>query len=205
MEVENWEVLVELFAKAHSGGDVETLEAIKNLGISGFYNLDDLGGIFLKYGPGFTKWDEMITDALENDRRAKEYCDKIDELTAWQELFRRAFNIGDQKTLILLAKIPISGRTFFGKGLEKYNNQTTPEFFKDVTSNRQAWSAFSTKFYKAFYTGDVKTLSILKSLAFMKRFNNFADLGPQFEKYDSNSLGWDLLVSDAIQNKPDLQ
>jgi hypothetical protein len=195
-----WELFVKHFREAFRGGNLKTLRALKALNIKGFNNLDDLGEEFIKYGPGFSQWDKLITDAHENIRCEKEYDAEMDELIRWQEKIRRAYDRGDVHLFRILDRISPPKRIYFGPGLAKYNNQITPELEKDLSENREAWAAFCSEFNKAFYTGDLNTLTILRSLK-VQGFNIPSDIGPQFEKYDSELLGWTELMSDAGLNQ----
>jgi|GEM_PF-3128730 len=53
------------FTKAFHAGDVATLERLK-ANQDGFGNINDLGGEFMKYGSGMTKWKNLIADAKKN-------------------------------------------------------------------------------------------------------------------------------------------
>jgi len=53
-----WNRFVNDFIIAFNAGDLVKLDELKTH--DGFWNIDDLGGYFLKYGSGMDKWDELI-------------------------------------------------------------------------------------------------------------------------------------------------
>ena len=69
MSVSNndWSLFTNEFIKAYNIGDVDELEKLKEQkSKEGFSNINDLGGIFLKYGAGMDRWNELIQDASTN-------------------------------------------------------------------------------------------------------------------------------------------
>ena len=99
--------------------------------IPGFANIDDLGGKFLKYGPGMSKWGELIADAKKNN---------WDSQTA---AFKEAFSRGDIATMERMreqneipgfANINDLGGNFskYGSGMSKWG-----ELIADAKKNKQ--------------------------------------------------------------------
>ena len=191
----NWDKFTSRFHTAFNDGDVATLEELKKLNIFGFCNLNDLGRVFIKYDAGLYKWTEMIEDAKKN----KVDLNQITPIIKWETAFREAFDKGNLEQLKLLDQLIINDRTNFGPGLEKYENQITPEFITDVKKNHVSWCIFCDNFMKAFYTGNIKTLNLLKSIN-IYGFNNLSDLGPQFTKYGDGFSKWDIMLQDATLN-----
>lgn len=67
---EPWSSLVSKFTDAFNRGDVATLESLKQSWRSrGFYNINDLGGMFMKYGAGMDQWPQLIEDAKMNAKK----------------------------------------------------------------------------------------------------------------------------------------
>lgn len=58
-----WFVFAKNFRKAFHEGNVTELERLKEEMAEHFPNINDLGGEFMKYGAGQSKWDELIADA----------------------------------------------------------------------------------------------------------------------------------------------
>ncbi len=61
----NWEEFVQQFTEAFQQGDIQTLERLR-AERQDFGNINDLGGQFLKYGIGMSKWAQLIQDAQNN-------------------------------------------------------------------------------------------------------------------------------------------
>ena len=195
----NLELLFVLLRRAFFTGDVEALRMLKALCHENFPKLSDLGEGFEKYGLDGVSWDDFIADSLQNAKHANRVPLNQMSESEWQEKFLGAFNRGDiqcLRVLELFTQYP------WPKSLsEKYGNQFTPKFLEDVNENRRAWIEFCEKFNKAFYTGDVEILIILKSLG-VQGFDSLSDIGPQYERYESELLGWPNLISNALQNRP---
>jgi hypothetical protein len=63
----DWSLFTQEFTKAYNEGDVDKLEKLKEQkSKEGFCNINDLGGIFLKYSAGMDRWNELIQDASAN-------------------------------------------------------------------------------------------------------------------------------------------
>lgn len=195
----NQERLFVLLRRAFFAGDVEALRMLKTLCREEFPKLCQLGEGFEKYGLDGVSWDDFLADSLQNAKHANRIPLHQMSESEWQEKFLGAFNRGDIQSLRVLEMFPKHAWPRFQS--EKYGNQFTPQFLEDVRENRLAWMDFCGKFNKAFCTGDVETLIILKSLG-VQGFDSLSDLGPQYERYESELLGWPNLISDAIRNRP---
>lgn len=65
-----WHQFVADFSTAFFNGDVDKLEKLKESNReNGFYNINDLGGPFAKYGAGMDKWGDLMSDARKNKPR----------------------------------------------------------------------------------------------------------------------------------------
>ncbi|MBX9696902.1 MAG: hypothetical protein K2X53_02345 [Alphaproteobacteria bacterium] len=67
---DDWSKFHVAFVDAFHRGDIEKLNELKESGKAavGFYNINDLGGIFLKYGSGDAGWDKLLADAAKNKK-----------------------------------------------------------------------------------------------------------------------------------------
>lgn len=126
------EKLSKLFLKLFNKGDISMLENLKDIGIKGLLNLEDLGEPFIIYGSGLNKWTEMIKDAEENSKSWNKFIIK----------FHKAFYCGDILTLELLKNICVKGfnslddlgQPFlkYGSGFDKWS-----EMINDANINIQ--------------------------------------------------------------------
>lgn len=66
MEVD-WATFGKSCAIAFHIGDVAFFAALENIRhlIHGFANLDDLGEVFAKFGPGFGEWDKLVAEVQQ--------------------------------------------------------------------------------------------------------------------------------------------
>ncbi len=65
----SWDNFRKQFENAFEIGDINRLEALKEMAISenlGFGNLNDLGGRFFRYGATLEQWPRLIEDAKKN-------------------------------------------------------------------------------------------------------------------------------------------
>lgn len=66
---DEWSKFHDTFADAFHRGDIDKLNELKESHRSkGFYNINDLGGEFMKYGSGTEKWDMLLADAAKNKK-----------------------------------------------------------------------------------------------------------------------------------------
>lgn len=63
----SWAEFRAQFNKAFDEGDTAKMEQLKSQ--TGFANINDLGGRFMKYGSGMGKWTQLISDAKKNAKK----------------------------------------------------------------------------------------------------------------------------------------
>ena len=104
---DDWSVFVANFTRAYNRGNVRALEAMKRVQ-HGFGNIDDLGGEFAKYGPGMSKWGQLINDARKNQPAAAPPPVVYRSHKNWAAFvadFTRAFERGDIEALEAMKKV----------------------------------------------------------------------------------------------------
>ncbi|MDF3034690.1 MAG: hypothetical protein K0R76_1644 [Alphaproteobacteria bacterium] len=108
----DWFELKEKFTTAYHNGDIEELERLKKkLWPKNMGNINDLGGIFMKYSNGLGHWEQLTQDAHQNVHKP-EHADarggnNADESADWFELkekFTTAYHNGDIEELERLKK-----------------------------------------------------------------------------------------------------
>ena len=159
MEVD-WATFGNSCAKAFHIGDVAFFAALKKIRhlIHGFANLDDLGEVFAKFGPGFEEWNKLVAEVQQ----------KEDEASSNQRLY------------IINDKFPAP----------------EPDLsLGETVEDGKSWIIFVNCFNRAYYSHDVDTLNILRSIG-VYGFVGLDKVGPQYEHYGPGFVGWYDLLED---------